>query len=224
MTGKSLRLCCSGPRSFSPADTTLGLWCIDFDWGLLQHLLHPINVITSTDLFLFPVGRTRSGRGYSMVMGPPIHARPDFNVEEALKKANEGRMRREDCGEESADEREVEEVHPEPAKCPTPSPPSTLPSAIPASSQRTRKQKHTKELRAHNRAVAQALEGRDLKTVTLKRRRDVDALSVDVATENLGAASSGWVGGRVPTGKETYTIDKVTKPPFNLHHVLWDGW
>jgi len=39
-----------------------------------------------------------------MVMGPPIHARPDFDVEDALKKANEDRMHCEDRGEESDDE------------------------------------------------------------------------------------------------------------------------
>jgi hypothetical protein len=163
-------------------------------------------------------------------MGPPIRARPDFDVEEALKKANEERMRREDLGDESADEREVEEARPGTVACPTAStslptsPPSTLPTATPPSSKRTRKQEHAKSLRARNRAAAQALEGRDLKKVTLKRRQDVEPLCVDLATENMGAASSGWVGGRVPTGKETYTIDEVTKHPFNLRHVQWDGW
>jgi hypothetical protein len=213
-----------------------------------------------------------------MVMGPPIRARPDFDVEVALKKANEERMRREDLGDESADEREVEEVHPGPATYPTestsllpssptlptapsssskqtvglrddpvnereadeahpgpatyptasaspPFSPSPTPPTAPLSSpKRTRKQEHVKSLRARNRAIAQALEGRDLKMVTLKRRQDVEPLYVDLTTENLGAASSGWVGGRVPTEKETYTIDEVTKHPFNLRHVQWDGW
>ena len=90
-----------------------------------------------------------------------------------------------------------------------------------STSKRSRKQKHAKEVRKRNRAANKGSGSSGLKTVTLKRRRNITPLEVDLATEELGAASSGWIGGRVPTDKTAYTLEEVTKAPHNLRHVQW---
>jgi hypothetical protein len=157
-------------------------------------------------------------------MGPPIVARPDFDLAELLRRSNEGRMEREDLGDESADEREVEDYNNAPIDQPSsPTPGPSIPAAAPtggaSAHKRTRKQQHVKDLRARNRAAQQG----KLKTVTIKRRQDMQAIQADLVTEDLSATSSGWLGGRVPTDKASHTLDEVTKTPYNLRHVKWDG-
>lgn len=177
--------------------------------------------------------KTRSGHEFSpfsMVMGPPIYARPDFDLAGALKRSNEERMAREDIGEESADEHEVEDaqtLNGSPSTSSEVLGQATLlapaPAVAPTVPKRTRKQQHAKEVRRRKRANKQSLASSDLKSVTLKRRRGLIALETDLPAEELGAASSGWIGGRVPVDKTSYTLDEVTNAPYNLRHFRWDG-
>jgi hypothetical protein len=175
-------------------------------------------------------------------------------------------MEWEDRGEESEDERELEEdAYPPlvpagsysqlPDLIPvTPSTPSSQPMPAPHASHsidasglidtpsiagasaaadisgsasgidaRTRKQKYAKALRARKRAAEQGLEGRRVKNVALKRLENMNALQVDRAAEDLGAASTGWIGGRIPSDRSSFTLEEVTQAPYNLRHVRWDG-
>lgn len=45
----------------------------------------------------------------------------------------------------------------------------------------------------------------------------------EVVVEQLGVASSGWVGTRLANDKSTNAIEEVTQAPYNLHHIQWDG-
>jgi hypothetical protein len=212
-----------------------------------------------------------------MVWGSPIRTRPDFDIAAVLKHLNEEKMAREDRGEESEDERELEgdalaapfsppftppnkysslpdtapslsPLTPLPASPALDIPPSLTPSSetsappsrnpnppaahtaasslAPSESvptKRTRKQQHVKDLRARKRAAKQQVEDRSLKCVTLKRRENMEALQVDKDTVDLNVASTGWIGGRIPNDDSSFTLDDVTKAPYHLHHVKWDG-
>jgi hypothetical protein len=210
------------------------------------------NTISLSDTL--PGRKTRAGKEFSpfpMVLGPPIRTRPDFDIAEALKRLNDERMAREDRGEESEDERELEggvsatptsPSFPLPADSSlpdwiptTPLSPPLLPHDLPTApatastsinppqSNRTRKQQHAKDRRAWKRAIEQELEGRRVKSVTLKRSENMEALQVDSNAKDFNAASTGWIGGRIPNSTATHTLEEVTQAPYNLHHVKWDG-
>jgi hypothetical protein len=107
------------------AGSTLILWKVAH-----EQQNHRLNQLRSpfTNLYLFIpatpyVGRTtRSGNELSPWMfGPPIRTHKPYSIAVALKAAVEDRLRREDAGDESEDEREVE------------SPPLTPPPSSPGS-------------------------------------------------------------------------------------------
>src|SRR5882672_4578287 len=91
---------------------------------------------------------------------------------------------------------------------------------------RTRKQQYAKDARTRRWAETRAqhpLELHGLKSVTLKHRQGLEGLQSTVELEHFNTASSGWLGGKLPTNKSTYTLEDVTKAPYNLHHIQWDG-
>jgi hypothetical protein len=64
---------------------------------------------------------------------------------------------------------------------------------------------------------------RHLKSITLKRRRNLVAIPAPTDAEDLHAASTGWIGARILNDESTYTLEEVTAAPYNLRHVQWDG-
>ena len=182
--------------------------------------------------------RTRSGNVFSpFTLGPPVRATTDFNIAHRLQSCNDKAIADEDQGIESEDEYEVEPPEPPPSVQPIShsslgpiqQPCAHLASSTTASEsrqKRTRKQQHVKDVRARKRAEMRAqysLEQHSLKSVTLKRRQGLEGLRAAVESEHFKVASSGWVGGRLPSDKSTYTLEEVTKAPYNLHHIQWDG-
>jgi hypothetical protein len=61
-----------------------------------------------------------------------------------------------------------------------------------------------------------------LKSMTLKRRRNLVAIPTPTNAEDLDAASMGWIGARILNDELTYTLEEVTSAPYNLCHVQWD--
>src|SRR5882672_5182604 len=108
-------------------------------------------------------------------------------------------------------------------------PSSTTASATTASESHrkcTQKQQYAKDARTRRRAETRAqhpLELHGLKSVTLKHRQGLEGLRSAVELEHFNTASSGWVGGKLPNNKSTYTLEDITKAPYNLHHIQWDG-
>jgi hypothetical protein len=149
-------------------------------------------------------------------------------------------MAREDEGYESEDEHEIEDPALQNSNPSTSSPASTffLNAAQPACPspvnsaptalrpELTRKQRHSKESRARRRSAKQRplpLDMRHLKSITLKRRSNLVAIPTSTDAEDLDAASTGWIGARIPNDESTYTLEEVTGAPYNLRHVQWDG-
>src|SRR5882672_3835881 len=108
-------------------------------------------------------------------------------------------------------------------------PSSTTASATTASEshrKHTQKQQYAKDAHTCRWAETRAqhpLELHGLKSVTLKHRQGLEGLRSAVELEHFNTASSGWVGGKLPTNKSTYTLEDITKAPYNLHHIQWDG-
>lgn len=158
-------------------------------------------------------------------------------------------MAREDVGEESEDERELEftdtmpvtpmlpSAQPAHGLTPlsplTPIPPSpSLLSAHPSAPappltsvlptrEYSRKQRRAKERRARKRHHDTVSGG--LKRVTVTRRADLDGIQVGVDAKELNATSNGWIGGRIPAQTDAYTLEEVTSDPYYLTHIKWDG-
>jgi hypothetical protein len=63
----------------------------------------------------------------------------------------------------------------------------------------------------------------NLKSIALKKRRNLDTISMATDAEILNATSTGWVGARIPNEEETFTLEQVMRAPYNLCHVKWDG-
>jgi hypothetical protein len=171
-------------------------------------------------------------------LGPPVHVTTDFDIALALQDLNDKQIADEDQGIESEDEYEVEQPEPPNPSSSTEttthnSPPPTLRPHPPLHStasesrqKRTRKQQHVKDSRARKRAEKQAqqsLELRNLKAVALKRRQGLKPVLAEAVVEQLGVASSGWVGTRLANDRSTHTLEELTRLPYNLHHIQWDG-
>jgi hypothetical protein len=186
--------------------------------------------------------QTRSGGAFSPYMlpfGSPIHVGASFDITQVLSDLNAAHMAREDDGFESEDERGIEP--PRPSDSSTSSSHSYNPSSNgpeSASSSRvsnipalprpdlTRKQKHSKQSRLRRRSARQELlppDTRHLKSIALKRRKRLEAIPTPTDAEDLNAASTGWIGVRIPDEKRALTLEEVTSAPYNLRHVKWDG-
>jgi hypothetical protein len=145
-------------------------------------------------------------------------------------------MVREDEGFESEDEREVEPPQPSSTLSFTPSPSSStsapaLPLSVscksePPPAKRTRKQEYSRKSRRQRRSAKQELlplETRHLKSVALKKRTKLEPIPTSIDSESLNAASTGWVGVRIPNEQGTFTLEEVRKAPYSLRHIQWDG-
>ena len=156
-----------------------------------------------------------------------------FDIAQALLERNAAYVASEDDGIESEDKREIDLESSFP-----PAPPNPSPSALPPASSSINntpsnlrpelmgKQRYAKESRARRRAAQQELrppEDRQLKSATLKKRMNLEAIPTPTDAEELKATSTGWTGARVPTEKEAFTLEEVTSVPYNLRHVRWDG-
>ena len=108
-----------------------------------------------------------------------------------------------------------------------PMPPSVVGgTAANARPELTHKQRYAKESHARRRAARQNLhppEDRQLKSVSLKKRLNLDTIPTPIDAEGLNAASTGWTGLRISTNKENFTLEELTAVPYNLRHVQWDG-
>jgi hypothetical protein len=163
-----------------------------------------------------------------------------FDIAQALSNQNAAQMAREDEGYESEDEHDVEDPALQNSNPSTsssastffhsaaqpacPSPVNSAPTAL--RPELTRKQRHSKDSRARRRSTRQQslpLDMRHLKSITLKRRRNLVAIPAPTDAEDLHAASTGWIGARIPNDESTYTLEEVTAAPYNLRHVQWDG-
>jgi hypothetical protein len=163
-----------------------------------------------------------------------------FDIAQALFDINAAHMAQEDDGFESEDERDIEEPpSPQTSTSPPASTSAGTPSAPqPTSSPRangtpaghltkhTRKQRHSKESRARRRSAKQQLlppEMRQLKSIALKKKKNLEAIATPADAEELHAASTGWIGARIPNDERTFTLEEVKKAPYNLRHIQWDG-
>ncbi|KIM72526.1 hypothetical protein PILCRDRAFT_16057, partial [Piloderma croceum F 1598] len=174
--------------------------------------------------------------------GSPIHVGASFDITQVLSDLNAAHMAREDDGFESEDERDIEPPRPsDPSTSSSPSSHSYNPSSNgpeSASSSRvsnipalprpdlTRKQKHSKQSRLRRRSAKQECLPPDmchLKSIALKRRKRLEAIPTPTDAEDLNAASTGWIGVRIPDEKRAFTLEEVTSAPYNLRHVKWDG-
>jgi hypothetical protein len=188
-----------------------------------------------TNISPAPGRKTRSGKEFSpyvLTPGPPIRVETDFDIAQALSDLNDVHIACEDEGFESEDERDVEPpLLPSTFSC-APSPSSSasapaLPSPVSRKSEnppvkRTRKQEHSKKSRRLRRSAKQELlplETRHLKSVALKKRKNLEPISTPIDSESLSAASSGWVGVRIPNEQGTFALEEVTKAPYNLCHI-----
>ena len=162
-----------------------------------------------------------------------------FDIAQALFDINTAHMAREDDGFESEDERDIEgPPSPQTSTSPAAStsagtPPATQPASphvngTPAGrlTELTRKQRHSKESRARRRSAKQQLlppEMRQLKSIALKKKKNPEAIATPTNAEELRAASTGWIGARIPNDERTFTLEEVKTAPYNLRHIQWDG-
>jgi hypothetical protein len=171
--------------------------------------------------------------------GPPIRVDTAFDIAQALSDLNAARMAREDDGLESEDEREIEgppsprmstspsaSTSTDAPSLPRPAYPSQPSTPARPRPELTHKQRHSKESRARRRSAKQQLlppDLRQLKSIALKKRKGLEAIQIPADAEEFCAASTGWIGAKVPNDERTFKLEEVTGAPYNLRHVQWDG-